>query len=470
MNNLITSTLVLMSSLSFAQNKIIGYVTEQNSGKKPVENVLIKSVGANSITSSNKGDFVLTYQGLETGTNVIVRAEKDGWEIVNDKEMNTFIPANLNKKPLKIIVCKSGTLAKAKSKYYETFEENLYNEFTRLKVKYKDNQKELIRLEEDYTRTQKQLNDFADEYSRINLDDASEMEIEAIELFKAGKYEEFIELKKSIVTEADADKAIKNKHKAAKITANADSTLSLYFKSQKEIANTQIFQLKYKEAEQTLRNIIKKDTTNFESHVYFAKFIFEHGKSEIINQLNLDDLPGLFELQDSVHHFVKIANLESYKWYENSLHFAKSLEDSILIFNNLGILNVLNKNYKAAKSQLDFVYENFILKKSNTNYFYILDNKISINWNQLGKVFENAKKNISNNDNIKELITPPYNPIYDSYINLHLSRMINNTNKSSEYYRLSFLATYLKYIEVLGNSQNFAQIINEIDKIINKDL
>jgi hypothetical protein len=38
---------LLMGNLAFAQSKLAGFVTEQNSGKKPVENVIIESAGAN---------------------------------------------------------------------------------------------------------------------------------------------------------------------------------------------------------------------------------------------------------------------------------------------------------------------------------------------------------------------------------------------------------------------------------------
>ena len=68
-------------------------MTEQNSGKKPVANVSIRSTGAaNVVASDTKGIFILTYQALAVGKGVLVRAEKDGWELVNEKEMNTFIP------------------------------------------------------------------------------------------------------------------------------------------------------------------------------------------------------------------------------------------------------------------------------------------------------------------------------------------------------------------------------------------
>ncbi len=86
--------LLLLSNIALAQSNLAGFVTEQNSGKKPVADAIVKSFGANPIASSSNGKFILTFQGFEAGKNVVIRAEKEGWELVNEKEMSTFIPAN----------------------------------------------------------------------------------------------------------------------------------------------------------------------------------------------------------------------------------------------------------------------------------------------------------------------------------------------------------------------------------------
>ena len=60
--------------------QLVGYVTEQNSGRKPVADVQIKATGANPITSAAKGQFILTFQSYDVGEVVVVRPEKTGWE------------------------------------------------------------------------------------------------------------------------------------------------------------------------------------------------------------------------------------------------------------------------------------------------------------------------------------------------------------------------------------------------------
>lgn len=53
------------------------------------------------------------------------------------------------KNHLKIVLCKAGTLAKSKSKYYETFELNLQKELAKQKALNKGNEKKIAKLEED---------------------------------------------------------------------------------------------------------------------------------------------------------------------------------------------------------------------------------------------------------------------------------------------------------------------------------
>ena len=73
----------LLSSLCFAQSKLTGFVREQNTGIR-MAGVMVKSNGAsNPIQSNTSGDFILKFQDLKPCKNIIVRAEKDGWELLN---------------------------------------------------------------------------------------------------------------------------------------------------------------------------------------------------------------------------------------------------------------------------------------------------------------------------------------------------------------------------------------------------
>jgi tetratricopeptide (TPR) repeat protein len=320
MRTQVFSVIMLLSSSCLSQTILKGFVREQNTGIY-IPGALIKSVGANSIESNSSGNFILTFQDLKPGKNIIVRAEKEGWELVNEKEMSTLIPESPDEKTFKIIICKAGTLAKAKSKYYETFELNLERELDKQKALNKGNAKKLANLEKEFARLQIQLSELADEYSRIDLRDASEKERKAIELFNTGMYDEFIALKKSMVTEAQVDRAIKSKAEATKVIANNDSTINLFFKSQRDIANTYLLQFKFKEAEKTYENLAAKDFTNFDNMFDFAYFFQKQKQYE-----------------------------KAIQRYVNALTLAKTEVEIGITQNNLGLLYLETMNYPHALS------------------------------------------------------------------------------------------------------------------------
>jgi len=316
--------LVLLSSVCFGQTKgnesqLIGFVREQNTGIK-LADVIVRSSGtSNPVQSTASGDFILTFQDQEPGTSIVVRAVKNGWELVNEKEMSTSILKNPYEKPFKIILCKAGTLAKAKSIYYETFELNLQKELAKQKAANKGNDKKIASLEQDFAKVQKQLNDLADEYSRIDLSDAFAKDLEAIELFKEGKYDEFIALKNTSDLETQVAKAIKSKAEAKKVIANDDSTINLYFKSQKDIANTLVLQFKFDEAEKAFENLVAKDTSNFDNTYSFALFLQKQNQQ-----------------------------FKALRYYLSALKLAQREVETAMTQNNMGILYNDINDYPAA--------------------------------------------------------------------------------------------------------------------------
>ena len=289
-----------------AQSKLGGYVTEQNSGKKSVAEVLVTSAGAHPIASSSLGKFILTYHDFGVGKNVVVRAEKDGWELVNDKEMSTLIPANPDEKPLKIVVCKAGTLAQAKKAYHTITDDYLLKEYNRkmaaLNRQKAGWQQEAAKLDAQLQQLQKQLDEMADEFSRVNLDDATAIERQAIELFKAGKIDESIQLRESLKSDEEIKKAVKQK-------ANADSTIALHTRNLIELARGYSLKFDFVSAENTYQKLVEADTTNFTNLFEFAYFLQGQNQHE-----------------------------KAIRYYEQALKLAKTEPLVARTQNNLGIL------------------------------------------------------------------------------------------------------------------------------------
>ncbi len=347
--------ILLVTNFCIAQNKLIGYVTEQNSGKKPVPNAIINSSGANQNLSTDKGQFILTFQGLEVGENVVLRPEKAGWELVNEKEMKTLIPAKPNENPVKIVLCKAGTLAIAKQAYYKVADPYIIQQYNR-KLAALDKEKatyqaEKAKLQEERNRLQNQLEEYAEEFIRVNLDDASEIERRAIALFKEGKIDESIKLRESLKSGIEIKNAVQRK-------AKEDSVIALHTRNLKALAQDYIFKFDYKSAEQKYEELVLADTTNFDNTFDFAYFLLKQNQHS-----------------------------KAVQYYQSALRLTKTDLEVANIQNALGMLyQDMNNDSEALKAYLTALKKFENLAKLNPEIFEL---NVALLQNNLGEFYRN---------------------------------------------------------------------------------
>ena len=121
-------TLAILLSLSslFAQQDISlpGLVVEQNSKYKTrsvhyLDKVSIRSIpSCGPAISNSAGGFALVFSDYRGGSSIKIFAQKAGYEVVNQKEMDNA--AVLGRyEPLKIVMCRAGELAQNQVKYYQ---------------------------------------------------------------------------------------------------------------------------------------------------------------------------------------------------------------------------------------------------------------------------------------------------------------------------------------------------------------
>ncbi|MDH4462350.1 MAG: tetratricopeptide repeat protein, partial [Flectobacillus sp.] len=317
MRKIFTIILLLHSISSTAQNKLMGWVTEQNSGKKPVVGAIIRSSGtSNSRTSSTKGEFTLDFQGLDAGERVILRPEKVGWELVNEKEMQVNLPTHPIENKVKIVLCKAGTLALAKQAYYKVADPYIIQQYNK-KMAALDKEKssykaEKAKLQEERNRLQNQLAEYAEEFIRVNLDDASDIERRAIVLFKEGRIDESIQLRESLKSGKEIRKAVSDK-------AKADSIIALHTRNLKGLAKEYIFKFDFKSAEEKYEELVTADTTNYDNTFAFAYFLDNQNQHD-----------------------------KAIKYYLRALKLAPSESDMAYTQNNLGTLYQDINDYPAA--------------------------------------------------------------------------------------------------------------------------
>ena len=160
------------------------------------------------------GEFVLEFVGLAPGTALKIEAEKAGLEVVNTRELEEVVLGR--KFPLRIYVTEKGNLAKAQTELYKVSQQALFASrdqmIARLRGEKAESEAAVAELQkrfgqelkdrfaaEDLLRSkideqQRQLPEFAMKLAKKNLDNASELYIQAYELFKQGKILEVIAL------------------------------------------------------------------------------------------------------------------------------------------------------------------------------------------------------------------------------------------------------------------------------------
>ena len=109
-----------------AQNNLLrGIVTYQSSGSKPVDNVEVRTFGANTSHSDNAGLFELRFATKKVGDKVRLIALKEGYEMLNNRELEeVFIRSNPDDL-VRVVICKAGERAHQALQYYGIIVNNI---------------------------------------------------------------------------------------------------------------------------------------------------------------------------------------------------------------------------------------------------------------------------------------------------------------------------------------------------------
>ena len=107
------------------KSDLYGFVTEQNSGNKPVRNVIVKSLFANERTTDSDGNFILTFGNASPGSQVSVSAKKESWIVINKEKLNLNLPKDPVTDRLKIVMCEQSVYDARKRKFTDDIERNI---------------------------------------------------------------------------------------------------------------------------------------------------------------------------------------------------------------------------------------------------------------------------------------------------------------------------------------------------------
>lgn len=201
---------IFNSSVSGQVNSLKGVVLMQNSNSTPISGVRISDFGANITYTNDAGYFQLRYANKSPGDVIKLFVEMEGFEVINQRELETlFLPSDPNY-VVKIILAREGERDQAALGYYQIIASSITKSFEeRLKeiqIKYdslgelksKEYEVEIARLQTQKNASISSAKELAENFSKVDLDNSSIIYRRALNHFIVGEIDKTIEVLDSI--------------------------------------------------------------------------------------------------------------------------------------------------------------------------------------------------------------------------------------------------------------------------------
>ena len=179
-----------------AQVTLKGVAVKMNSAFTPVEGVEVVMQGSVPTLTDGAGTFILKLPHMEPGDLLFdIRISKQGMEIVNLKEVEQWVASE--DILYKVVLCPKGYIEQSRRKFYNIGKSHYQREYERklqeLRMTRELQQadaaafeQEMARLSQEYDKRMKLLDYYADKFARINKDELSAMERQALALVEKG--------------------------------------------------------------------------------------------------------------------------------------------------------------------------------------------------------------------------------------------------------------------------------------------
>ena len=179
-----------------AQVTLKGVAVKMNSDFTPVAGVEVVVQGGVPTLTDGAGTFILKLPHMESGDLLFdIRISKQGMEIVNLKEVEQWVASG--DILYKVVLCPKGYIEQSRRKFYNIGKSYYQREYERklqeLRVTRELQQadiatfeQEMSQLSQEYDKRMKLLDYYADKFARINKDELSAMERQAMALVEKG--------------------------------------------------------------------------------------------------------------------------------------------------------------------------------------------------------------------------------------------------------------------------------------------
>jgi tetratricopeptide (TPR) repeat protein len=283
----------------------VGLVREQNSGNRPIGGVQINFEHAVPTTSADEdGTFRLAFKGLKPGYPIFKQdIFKHGFELVNEREIESLKISNDNKLGVDIIMAPKDSISAAKARYHNIavreLTAGLERERKALKVKLEREEMkseayfaQLEKLQKDFDRQQKELDPLANQFARVNFDDVDSVYQQALQLFKSGKVDEAIATLENADPVSQIGKVIAQQQKNIEDEQELEIRKKQTQKIKQEViakakllSDMYSMQFNPKKAEILYDTLLRLDSTDLEILTNASKFYRENHRYEKVKRV-----------------------------------------------------------------------------------------------------------------------------------------------------------------------------------------
>ena len=423
MRRILFITFLLSGRLTFCQTiEFRGIVYEHNSKTKTgqlkiisdAQVVIPKSV---PVTTDIKGKFKTVSDGLIIGESVPVKFIKNGFKVVNSKEIETVFVGR--KEDLVVFMASTSELQKAQLEYYNLAKKSiesahlekiklLNSEVNNLKIQKDEYFQKIKKLEFEKEVAVQTAQNLANQLSEINLDFASDILIKAVNYYKKGDIDSCLKILYSNDYKETENKVLDGVEDLRKGMTNAGTGIKTIIDKEFLLAKIYSTTLQQDSINATTSRIVNLCIKNSDilSSEYIIKVIKQVTKFDPTgnfswnNEESFEDLLGLVRLKSGRNSLdeaemmrmfgymlmLKNKSVESYDKFIKALGIHKKLNnsDSALI-----IINLVNHQQFFERTETE--YDRFFsMQRFNGNKGFI-QNPYRVNPYFLGNLFNDVE-------------------------------------------------------------------------------
>ncbi|MCX6580057.1 MAG: tetratricopeptide repeat protein [Candidatus Aminicenantes bacterium] len=405
-----------------------GKIVLLSSGGKPVACAQVIAFEINPQSSTSAGLFQLDFPDKKPGDVVMLIVQKEGFEVINKKDLESVVLRQNPDEILEIAMCLEGAWQKNALAYFGIAAIPINEEYDKRRKKIETEiiegkEVEIRRLTEERDAALAQAKQMSEEFAQVNLDEASDLYKEAFGYFIKGDIDKALE----VLNKEKLDRAFKIVEEEKK---KAELRVKVALEAGKQLAKDYILgarllkvKFRFVEAEGYYDKALEADPENLDNYLEFVVFLWNQKnfqKAEgVCNKalsIKMDDGSKAGFLNSLGNLYSKTTRLtEAEKAYDEALEIRRKLAEtnpSVYLpgvaktLNNLGVL--YSNTRRLTKAETAFTEALGIYRKlAETNpSAYLPDVAMTLNnWGLLNisrKEYPDALSNLREALNIRE--------------------------------------------------------------------